>query len=228
MPDAQHQADAAARVLALTALDRTLLVEAGAGSGKTSVLAGRVVSLLAAGCTPGAIAAITFTELAAGELRERVSIFVTEVANGHIRPDLHAAFPDGPSHAQRAILAKARDGLDELVCTTIHGFCQVLLTPYPVEAGMDPGASIMDANTAEAMFAETFEEWLRERLSGRRDPDDLLVALDIDDPSGTDALLPALSRSAITASECSGAGPEQTLMTRCTHSGKPSGNSGSS
>jgi CRISPR-associated exonuclease Cas4 len=70
---ALQAADSAARLVALTALDRTLLVEAGAGSGKTSVLAGRVTSLLAAGRHPREIAAITFTELAAGELRERIS-----------------------------------------------------------------------------------------------------------------------------------------------------------
>ena len=189
MLDALHQADTAARALALTALDRTLLVEAGAGSGKTSVLAGRVTSLLAASRAPGSIAAITFTELAAGELRERVSVFVGEVADGIVRPDLRAAFAEQPTPAQRAALIRARDGLDQLVCTTIHGFCQTLLTPYPVEAGMDPGASVMDPATAEALFAETLQTWLRERLSGERRPDDLLVALYVDDPKQTQALL---------------------------------------
>ena len=132
-------ADTAARITALTALDRTLLVEAGAGSGKTSVLAGRVAALLAAGRSTREIAAITFTELAAGELRQRVVEFVTELADGTVRPDLRAAFPAGPDARQRTALRRARDSLDELLCTTIHGFCQRLLRPYPVEAGMDPG-----------------------------------------------------------------------------------------
>jgi exodeoxyribonuclease-5 len=189
MLDALHQTDSIARRLALTALDRTLLVEAGAGSGKTSILAGRVTSLLAAGRPPGTIAAITFTEVAAGELRERVSTFVAEVAGGFVRPDLRAGFPDGPSVAQRHALIQARDSLDQLTCSTIHGFCQVLLTPYPVEAGMDPGAAIMDASAAKALFSETLEAWLRERLSGERKPDDLLVALYVANPSKTDALL---------------------------------------
>ena len=118
------EADTRARVVALTALNRTLLVEAGAGSGKTSVLAGRVASLLAAGTPPSAIAAITFTELAAGELRERVCTFVAELADGTVRPDLRAAFPHdvGPEQQQRLVMA--REALDELLCTTIHGFCQ--------------------------------------------------------------------------------------------------------
>ena len=74
--------DTAARLRALTDLDSTLLVEAGAGSGKTSVLAGRIVMLLASGRPPTEIAAITFTEAAASELRQRVEEFVTDVLRG--------------------------------------------------------------------------------------------------------------------------------------------------
>ena len=194
MRDVLLAADTAARVTALTALDRTLLVEAGAGSGKTSVLAGRVASLLAAGRPPREIAAITFTELAAGELRQRVVEFVAELSEGQVRPDLRAAFPDGPDNRQRAALATARDRLDELVCTTIHGFCQHLLRPHPVEAEMDPGASVMDRADAEAMLAGVLEDWLRERLSGPRRPDDLLVTLYADDPGRTGALVRELLR----------------------------------
>jgi hypothetical protein len=102
MTEALLAADTAARITALTALDRTLLVEAGAGSGKTSVLAGRVAALLAAGRPTREIAAITFTELAAGELRQRVVEFVTELADGVVRPDLRAAFPAGPDARRRA------------------------------------------------------------------------------------------------------------------------------
>ncbi len=200
MPDTASDAgllaaDTAARTTALTALDRTLLVEAGAGSGKTSVLAGRVAALLAAGWMPREIAAITFTELAAGELRQRVVEFVGELTNGTVRADLRAAFPAGsPSTAQRSILAEARDSLDELVCTTIHGFCQGLLRPYPVEAGMDPGAAVMDRAEADALLAEVLEDWLRERLSGPRRPDDLLVALFVDDAGRTGTLVRDLLR----------------------------------
>jgi ATP-dependent exoDNAse (exonuclease V) beta subunit len=188
-------ADTAARVMALTALDRTLLVEAGAGSGKTSVLAGRVASLLAAGRRPREIAAITFTEIAAGELRERVCLFVAELARGHVRRDLEAAFPGGPSSEQRVLLGKAEGEMDELVCTTIHGFCQRLLTPYPVEAGMDPGASVMDGAAADTLFREVLDKWMWDRLSGERRPDDLLLALYADDARSTDKLLRGIAQA---------------------------------
>ena len=56
--------------------DQSILVEAGAGSGKTAVMAGRIASMLAEGLPPKSIAAVTFTELAASELLIRVRNFV--------------------------------------------------------------------------------------------------------------------------------------------------------
>ncbi len=116
----------------MTALDESLLVEAGAGSGKTAVMAGRIVMLLAAGVEPKKIAAITFTELAASQLAERVALFLEEVIDGRVRPDLTAALPDGPTPAQTENLRKAHAALDQLTATTVHGFCQRLIKPYPI------------------------------------------------------------------------------------------------
>ena len=73
-------ADQAQRIRALTDLNATLLVEAAAGTGKTSLLAGRVVGLLASGIPPREIAAITFTEFAAGELRQRIVGYLVAMA----------------------------------------------------------------------------------------------------------------------------------------------------
>ena len=67
--------DRDARLASLTEINRSLLVEAGAGSGKTSLLAGRVAVLLCAGVEPKHIAAITFTGFAASELLERIERF---------------------------------------------------------------------------------------------------------------------------------------------------------
>ena len=66
----------------MTALDESLLIEAGAGSGKTAVMAGRIVMLLAAGVEPKNVAAVTFTELAASQLAERVTLFLEELIDG--------------------------------------------------------------------------------------------------------------------------------------------------
>ena len=102
-----RERDTAARLRALTDLDSTLLVEAGAGSGKTSVLAGRIVMLLASGRSPTEIAAITFTEAAASELRQRVEDFVADVLRGTTPMQLQLAWPDGPTVAQRQSLSAA-------------------------------------------------------------------------------------------------------------------------
>ena len=116
--------DGAARTTALTRLDRSFLVEAGAGSGKTSIMAGRVAVLFAQGVEPKNVAAITFTEFAASELRIRIERFVNELSAGTIPPDLDSAFPNDVPALQRENLARARKALDDLVCTTIHGFAQ--------------------------------------------------------------------------------------------------------
>ena len=115
--------DAPNRKRVLTDLDSSLLVEAGAGTGKTALLAGRLVMLLASGKEPKSIAAITFTELAASELSVRVNEYVTQLVRGEAPPDLQIAFPKGVGPEQQANLEKARQNLDEITCTTIHGFC---------------------------------------------------------------------------------------------------------
>jgi exodeoxyribonuclease-5 len=156
--------DASARTSALLEHHRSLLVEAGAGSGKTAVMAGRVVMLLAAGKAPSSIAAVTFTELAAGELAQRVRDFAHALCDGRVPAELRLALPDGLSATQSAALQAAILQLDDLTCSTIHGFCQRLIMPYPVEAGIDPGASILAAPQADAVFDDLLEQWLREQL----------------------------------------------------------------
>ena len=66
----------------------------------------------------------------------------------------------------RPISPRRSAAIDEITCSTIHGFCQRLIKPYPVEADIDPGASVMDRNQADLAFIEIVETWLREQLSG--------------------------------------------------------------
>lgn len=161
--------DDTARRTAIAIHDRSILVEAGAGSGKTAVMAGRIAAMLAEGVAPKSIAAVTFTELAASELLIRVRDFVSELAADIVPTELRIAFPDGLSDAHKANLALAAGTIDEITCSTIHGFCQRLIKPYPVEADIDPGASVMDRNQADLAFIEIVDAWLREQLSGGED-----------------------------------------------------------
>jgi exodeoxyribonuclease-5 len=181
-------ADNEARRVAIAAHDRSLLVEAGAGSGKTAVMAGRIVMLLAKGVAPKRIAAVTFTELAASELLIRVREFVAALLANPAQPpaEMVAALPNGLDWAQQANLAAANHVIDEMNCSTIHGFCQRLIKPYPVEADIDPGATLMDRDQGDLSFQEIADDWLRDALS----PDDSLLAeLALRDPDQTIALV---------------------------------------
>ena len=163
--------DAAARHTALTDLGRTLLVEAGAGTGKTVLLAGRVALMLARGVHPARIAAVTFTEAAAAELGERIERLVRQLLRGPVPVELREALPRGLIGEQRDRLHDAANALDHLTCTTIHGFCRQLLTPYPVETGLDPDATVIEPAAAERLFEERLDAWLRERLGDHPNPE---------------------------------------------------------
>ncbi len=188
MAAAKGLPDQSARVAALTELQCSLLVEAGAGSGKTSIMAGRVAMLFARGLEPKRVAAITFTEFAASELLIRITRFLDKLAKGEIPPDLEIAFPKGVSAEQRANLEQARKSLDQLVCSTIHGFAQALIKPYPVEAEIDPGAEIIDPAEADLAFEEHRDAWLRDHLSGETD-DDIVAEFVLADEDHALALL---------------------------------------
>ncbi len=179
--------DDGARRDAISLHDRSILVEAGAGSGKTAVMAGRIAAMLAEGVAPRSIAAVTFTELAASELLSRVREFVADLSACTIPTELRAALPDGLSQTHRDNLAAASAEIDEITCSTIHGFCQRLIKPYPAEADMDPGAGVMDRNQADLTFLEIVDGWLRERLSGGQDG--ILAELVLHSPGETVALI---------------------------------------
>jgi ATP-dependent exoDNAse (exonuclease V) beta subunit len=179
--------DDGARRDAISLRDRSILVEAGAGSGKTAVMAGRIAVMLAEGVPPRAIAAVTFTELAASELLSRVREFVADLTAGAIAPELRVALPNGLSQAQRDNLTAASAAIDEITCSTIHGFCQRLIKPYPAEADIDPGASVIDRNQADLTFLEIVDGLLRERLSGGQGG--ILAEMVLHSPGQTVALI---------------------------------------
>ncbi len=129
-----------------------VLVRAGAGSGKTEVLAQRFVALLAgdiAGREPLAperIAAITFTEKATADMRRRIA----EVLDQRI------ARADDPG--RRAALARARRTLGLARISTIHAFCTRLMREYPIEAGVDPGFEVLDEDQSMTFLESACRE----------------------------------------------------------------------
>ena len=83
------------RQRAMTDFTSVLLVEAAAGTGKTSLMAGRVAMMLASGYLPEDIAAITFTELAASQLASRIKEVVDTLLAGEVPAFIRPALPDG-------------------------------------------------------------------------------------------------------------------------------------
>ena len=162
---------------AMTDFTSVLVVEAAAGTGKTSLMAGRVAMMLASGHLPGDIATITFTALAASQLarriRETVDALLADTMPAFIKP----ALPDGLTAAQRASLSAAAPRLDELTATTIHGFCQAIIHSHGVEAGLDPGARIVDATVADELFLSELSAWFARRLAADAVEDDPIVVL---------------------------------------------------
>ena len=131
-------------------LGTTLFVSAGAGSGKTTQLVDRVVALVKAGVPIDAIAAITFTEKAADELRHRIRLALETGALAGADPDT------------RLRCTTARDELDRAACCTLHAFAQRLLTAYPLEAGLPPAVTVMDEIASDLDFDERFQAFYGE------------------------------------------------------------------
>ncbi len=152
-----RQADAAPtreptpeQAAAIAARGRDLLLEAGAGTGKTGVMVDRYCRLVCdSGLSPDAILAFTFTEKAAAELRQR------------IRAELARRAEQGSERAAAALA-----GIGGAWITTIHGFCNRVLAAHPVAAGVDPGFRVLDAPEAARAAREAFDDALVEFLAG--------------------------------------------------------------
>lgn len=186
-------ADLQQRRRVLTDFETTLLVEAAAGTGKTSLIAGRVAMLLANGAAPAEIAAITFTELAAGELSLRIRGYVAALLAGNPPDVLRSALPEGLDEQQKSNLAAAAEHLDEVSASTIHGFCQEIIRSYAIETGLDPGSRVMDASRADATFEAVLSAWLSDRLSGTTSSEDPVVVLSRHDPLKVVGLIKGLA-----------------------------------
>jgi ATP-dependent helicase/nuclease subunit A len=138
---------------AIEARGHNVLLEAGAGSGKTGVMVERYVRLVVdQGVSPDAILAFTFTDKAAAELRARV------------RADLgRRAAGEGAAAVRAAALLATIGGA---WITTIHGFCNRILAAHPVAAGVDPGFRVLDQPEAQRAAREAFDTALAEFLAG--------------------------------------------------------------
>ena len=152
--------DAAARAFAVDPANNVVL-EASAGTGKTTVLVSRYVNLLRAGVDPSNILAITFTRQAAAEMRDRI-----------IRQLRRSA--EGPP-ADRDRWRGLRDRLGDIAVSTIDAFCLSLLREFPLEADLDPGFGMTDETEAPRLVQQALDRTLA--ACGALAADDVAVAM---------------------------------------------------
>src|SRR6187549_243911 len=134
-------------------IDKHISVTAGPGSGKTMVLVERYLHILREhSLSIDQIVAITFTNRAANEMRER------------LREELDRILASAEADERKRWLNYKRT-LDGAVITTIHGFCARLLREFPIEARVDPQFLLLDAHRAAMMLELIVEEVLSEFIS---------------------------------------------------------------
>lgn len=157
--------DQAERDKILTVLNSNLLVEAAAGTGKTTSMVGRIIALLRTGACKDirTLVAVTFTRKAAAELRSRFQI------------KLEKAIPDATGK-EKENLGRALENIEQCYIGTIHSFCARLLRERPIEAGVDIAFQEIDDEADKLLRKEAWDRFISALLAN--DPNNLLDDLD--------------------------------------------------
>ena len=179
--------DQAQRDRARFELGANVVVEAGAGTGKTTLLTDRLLFTLLAGGDEGRgvdltrIVALTFTEKAAGEIQLRLASRLSDLAaetggglpEGRRRDEARRILAEvqerfGVSPEAAAVTARAAlERMDRALIGTIHHFASHLLRLYPLEAGVDPGFEVDDGAAFGELFESEWALWLDAELGER-------------------------------------------------------------
>jgi ATP-dependent helicase/nuclease subunit A len=148
-------------------------ISANAGSGKTTALVDRVITLLLLGVLPERICCITYTKAAAGEMHERI---LTSLRRLLVQDDeaCHATIRKllGYSDVERLTLARSLfarvldSPMGGLQLTTIHGFCQSLLRRFPMEAGLSPHFTVLEEMESEQLHRRARQALIRQATEG--------------------------------------------------------------
>lgn len=160
---------------------------ASAGTGKTQVLSARVYRLLLRGVDPGAILCLTFTKAGAAEMADRINDRLARwVRMGE--PDLKLDLIALGEEPDKKLIARARTLFARVLdapgggirIQTIHGFCQTLLSAFPIEAGLVPGFRPLEAREEVVMAREALAELLTDEAAvGRSTHADAIGALSL-------------------------------------------------
>lgn len=152
------QTDTTSRNRIVEETDKNFFVEAGAGSGKTTMLVNRMVAMVEQGKDIRKICAITFTKAAAGEFYERFQRILVERSNPYYNyvNKGHAGQLPPPTDKTRKRCAEALQNIDLCFMGTIDSFCNMILSEHPSEAKIPSDAAIMSDEAAQIMYKQEF------------------------------------------------------------------------
>lgn len=168
MSDVLTLSDSQDRLLAETTWDRNVVVVAGAGTGKTTILVNRILNLLLREPNPLAITeivALTFTNKAATEMKQRLRaqlIRLTEQAD-----DLIATFRARYHLSAEQVRERAGTALEQMEKAqigTLHSFAAHLLRLHPLESEIDPLFQEDDGSRFKELFHSSWDRWLDDEL----------------------------------------------------------------
>lgn len=132
-------------------IERHVCVTAGAGSGKTTVLVERYLKILREGNvkSPREIVAITFTEKAAAEMKERI---IKELSPQETHEGIEQSNPR----------QRLREGMGSAHISTVHAFCSRVLREFPFQAGVPANFNIIQGIDQKLLLQQTIKNTLKE------------------------------------------------------------------
>jgi ATP-dependent helicase/nuclease subunit A len=154
---------------------RNLVIEAGAGTGKTTAIVAEVLKLMLENpdLAPERIVLVTFTEKAAGEIADRIHTALEEIWSAAAMPPLSGnvtwpvaspnpllVMPEEKRTEWRDACQKQLERIDSLRSQTIHSFCQSLLRQFPIEAGLDPQFKIVEGFERSLLYGQLYDTWI--------------------------------------------------------------------
>lgn len=150
--------DTESRNKIISDISTNFFVEAGAGSGKTTMLVSRMVAMVEAGIDISKICAITFTKAAAGEFYERFQKLLIERSNPEYawEDNGYAGQLPKPTEKTRKLCEDALQNIDLCFMGTIDSFCSMILSEHPSEAGIPSDSSIVSDNDVETIYKQEY------------------------------------------------------------------------
>lgn len=154
------QQDTISRQKIVDQTDSNFFVEAGAGSGKTTILVKRMVAMVEQGLDVSKICAITFTKAAAGEFYDRFQKALIErstapTVEGFVQKPGELG---NPNHVTRERCLKALNDIDLCFMGTIDSFCNMILSEHPAKAGIPSNAAVLSYEDMLAQYKKAYSD----------------------------------------------------------------------